>query len=235
MAAIGEIGERGAVLAGQEAEILADRLALEQRAGEVGGGVLDADDIGDLGQPRHRLDAHVDHRAAGDVVNEDRDVGSRRHRREMGIKPGLSGLVVIRRDHQRRVGAHPLGVLGKARRLLGRVRSGAGDHRHPPADGLDANLGHPAVLGVAEGGRFAGGSARHHAMHPLADLPIDEFLERLLRHLAVLERRDERGDRSLEHGRPPGAATAAATSDLAKAGRTIRLAHGYGKLAIKPN
>ena len=55
--------ERRDVLAGQHAEIGADRLAGAQRPRQVVGGVLDADDVRQLGQPRHGRDAHIDHGA----------------------------------------------------------------------------------------------------------------------------------------------------------------------------
>ena len=50
----------------------------------------------------------------------------------------LRRLVVVGRDHQHGVGAGLLGVAGEFDRLVGRVRPGAGDHRHAALRHFDA-------------------------------------------------------------------------------------------------
>ena len=71
-------------------------------------------------------------RAAGDVVDDDRQVDRVVDRPVVGVEAFLGRLVVVGRHDQGGVGAGALGVAGQADRLLGRVRAGAGDHRHAP-------------------------------------------------------------------------------------------------------
>src|SRR5579872_1404121 len=124
-------------------------------------------------------------------------------RLEMRIKPLLRGLVVIGGNNERGIGPGPLRVAGEFDRLGGRVRSGARDHWNPALGDLDRELHHPLMLGMAERRRFAGRAAGHDPMRAFADLPIDKRAKSLLIHGTVAERRDESGDRALEHRYPP--------------------------------
>src|SRR6202030_1391870 len=71
--ALGVEAQRGRVLARELDEILAAGRALQAYAVELGGGVLAALDVRELRKPLHRLDRNVDHRAARNVVDEDRN------------------------------------------------------------------------------------------------------------------------------------------------------------------
>jgi hypothetical protein len=75
------------------------------------------------------------------------------------------------------------------------------------------------MLGVAEGRGFAGGADRHQAVRALLDLPVDELLESLLVDLAAGERRDQRDERSLEHGVSPGCSRTPSASGRHEAAR----------------
>ena len=195
--------QRRRVVAAELAKIGPHQQAHGAHPREVAGGVLDSDHHGQLPQCGHGFGGQVDRRAAGDVVDEQGQVGSVVDRLEVGIQPLLGGFVVIGRDHHDTVGAGLFGVLGERHRFGGRIRSGAGDHRHPACRRLDAQGPRPGcALREDRGGRFAGGPARHQAVGALAHLPFDECLKRRFVHGAVLERGDEGGDRSLEHGRP---------------------------------
>ena len=116
---------------------------------------------------------HVDHGAAGDVVDQDRQVDGIVDRLVVGVEPGLGRLVVVGRHHQQRIGAGTLGVQAEIDRLGGGVRARAGDHRQPPGGRLDHQLDHPVMLGMAQRRRFAGGPDRHQPMRPLLDLPLN--------------------------------------------------------------
>ena len=101
--------------------------ALQADAGDVAGGVLDADDVLQLEKPRHGLDRHVDHRARRDVVDDDRDADRVVDRLEVLVEPFLGRLVVVGRHDEERVGAGLLGMARELDRLGGDVRAGAGD------------------------------------------------------------------------------------------------------------
>ena len=130
--------ERGRVLAGELVEARAHGRALLRDAHHVGGRVLHAGDVLQLEQPLHGVDRHVDHRARRDVVDDDRNADGVVDRLEVLVKPFLRRLVVVGRDHQHGIGAGLFGVLRELDRLVGRVRAGAGDHRHPALRLLDA-------------------------------------------------------------------------------------------------
>ena len=112
----------------------------------------------------------------------------------MPIEAFLAGLVVIRRDHQHRVGARLLRVLGERNRLGGRVGAGARDHRHAALGLLHAPLDHAVVLFMGERRALARGADRHQPVGALGDLPIHQLAERALVESAVLERRHQRGE-----------------------------------------
>ena len=78
-----------------------------------------------------RLDRDVRNRARRHVVDDDRQVRRFGRGAEVGGKPRLARLIVIRHDHERRVGA---GILRGRAHLLdrrrGRIAAAAGDHRY---------------------------------------------------------------------------------------------------------
>src|SRR5579864_2170542 len=203
IAALDAKRQRGVVLAGQHAEFGADLVARAQGAHEVVGGVLNAHHVWELCEPRHGGDAHVDGHAARNVVDDDRQIDRVVDRLEMLIEPLLSRAIVVRIDDQRRIGARLFRVAREVDRFLGRVRSGAGDHGHPPLRHLDAKLDDTLVLVVAQGRRFARGAAGHERLGPLLDLPQDEGLKSLVVDRSVPKWGDQRHYRALEHREPP--------------------------------
>ena len=168
-------------------------------AGDVGGGVLDADDVLQLlpaaGERRH-LD--VDDGAHRHVVDDDGDVDGIVDGLEVAEEALLGRLVVIAGGVQHGVRAHRLGVAGEIDRLRGGVGAGARDHRHALAGDLHAQLHHALVLLVAERRALARGPHGHQPVRALGDLPLDQAPERLLVERAAAERRDERRKRTPE-------------------------------------
>jgi hypothetical protein len=130
----------------------------------------------------------------GNVVENDRNIDGVGHRHEVAILPFLGRLVVIAGDMQDGVAADFLGMTGAHDGFFGRVRPGAGNHRHPALGLFHAKLDHPGVFVMAQGRRFAGGAAGNQALGALFDLPVHQFAERRLIHLAILERGDQGGD-----------------------------------------
>ena len=85
--------------------------------------------------------------------------------------------------------------------LFGAIRPGAGDDRHAPSRGFDAQIDEALMLLVVERRRLAGGPNRHQPVRSSLDLPFDQGAERRLVDLAVAERCDQGDDRALEHGK----------------------------------
>ena len=103
---------------------------VEQRPHDVRGGILDADDVAAARPGGPWSPASCRRRAAGDVVDDDRQLDRVVDRPVMGVEAVLGRLVVIGCDHQRGVGAGPLGVPGQADRL---PRSSSSRCRRSPA------------------------------------------------------------------------------------------------------
>ena len=156
--------------------------------------------MGSLRQPGHGFGQQVDAGAARHVVDHDGNLGLGRHGLVVLIEPFLGGLVVVRSDHQGRIRPRGLGVLGQLQGFGGIVGAGPGDHHHPFFHLVDAGLHHPFVLGVGQGGGFAGGAAGHDAVDASLNLELDELPVGRFIKLAVLEGSDDGGDGSLEHG-----------------------------------
>src|SRR5690606_32316641 len=74
VAALGEEGHHRRVLAGELIELLSALLARATGPHEVGRCVLYTDDPRQLRQAPHGLRSHIDDRASGDIVDEDRDI-----------------------------------------------------------------------------------------------------------------------------------------------------------------
>jgi hypothetical protein len=98
---------------------------------------------------------------------------------------GLTGLVVIRHDDQRRIGADVLGRRHHRHRRGGRIAAAAGDHRHPAARLDDRQFDHPAMLGGTERRHLAGGPARHQRIAALVNLPLNKFVKCVLGDTAI--------------------------------------------------
>ncbi len=198
VAAMGHVAQGRGVVAGQQHPVGTAQQALHADAGQVAGGVLDADDVGQLGQARQGLVGDVDAGATGHVVDEHRQLNGVVDRLVVLIHALLAGAIVVRRHHQGRVGADGLGVAGQLDGLVGRVAARAGDHRHAAGGGLHAQLDDALVLVMRQGRGLARGADRHQAVHAAGDLALDQRYERFFVHLTVAERRDEGRNDALE-------------------------------------
>lgn len=87
-------------------------------------------------------------------------------------------------------------VRGMASRVL--LEPAPGDDGNAFVDLLDADADSGFMLVVGHRGGFAGGAAGHEAVDALFDLPFDEFTVSFLIDLAVLERRHQCGESSVE-------------------------------------
>src|SRR5438552_6961225 len=159
---------------------------------------LDAHDVPDLGQPRHRLRGHIHGGAPGDVIEDLRDVHRFGHGLVVPVETLLGRFVVVPRDQQGRVRPDGLGMAGKLDRLVRRVGPRAGNDRHTPPDGLYGELNDPLVLRMGKRGGLARRPARHNTVGAARELPFDQIAEGLLVYSAVAKRRDDGDQRSGE-------------------------------------
>ena len=168
-------------------------------ARQIAGCILHTHDGGQLGQFAHGSGGHVDHGAAGNVVDHDREIAGLGQRRVMGDHSGLRRLVVIGRHHKTCIRTHGLGVLQEADRLDRVVGPGPGDDRHPACGGFHHGLDHLFMFLMGQGRAFARRAHGHQTAAAFGDVPLDKFLQRVKIHRAVLERRDQCGHRAFEH------------------------------------
>ncbi len=174
----------------------------QRGARQIGRGILGADDVlAVLRQPGQRLHRNIGNGTAGHVVDENRDIDRIGDGTEVLIEAFLRRLVVIGNDDEGGIGAGFLCVNRIVNRFGGAVRAGSGDHGNAATDFLDAHFDDGLVLVGRQGRAFAGGADGDHSVAPLVDLPVDEFPECLLVHLAMLHGSDESGKRTSErHG-----------------------------------
>jgi hypothetical protein len=125
------------------------------------------------------------------------------------LEGGQLHRVVERRHHHQRRGAG----LGRVRRQVHRVTggegAGAGHHGHPPAGGLDDQLGQLLALVQAQGRELPGAAARDEAVRAFLDQPVDVRVQGGGVDLAAVggERGDERDEDAGEVGGGHGCAS----------------------------
>ena len=197
--AMGVKAQRRGIFARKLAEILATSGALVGNPGNIAGGILDPDDVFVPGKRAHGFGGHIDNRAAGDIIDDDRNIGGGDDRLVMRDQPALGGLVVIGRDNQRGCRADLLCEPGQAGGLAGGVAARTGNHRNAACGGFHAYAHHIAVLVMAQGRGLAGCADGHHPCAAHLYMPFHQFLERLFVYLAIGKWCDDRGNRPCKH------------------------------------
>ncbi|MBG9885037.1 hypothetical protein ABE10_00235, partial [Bacillus toyonensis] len=141
-----EMGEHVGVVAGEVHQVgLVEDTA---HLGEVTLGVLHREDVRVLGQAQDRLvpDGHAG--AAGDVVEDHRQIGRIGHEPEVREDARLGGLVVVRGHDHDAVGAGLLARLVELDRVCGLVRPPSGDDLRPSGGDVLADLDQTQLLSV---------------------------------------------------------------------------------------
>jgi hypothetical protein len=114
---------------------------------------------------------------------------------------GLRWLVIIRRNHQKTVGAELLRLLGKIESFRGAIRPGPGKDLGAALYHLDSELDDPEVFLDGKGSRFAGGANRNDPINTRGDLVLHQTPQRGLIDAIVAEGSDECGISTPEAGR----------------------------------
>ena len=87
-------------------------------------------------------------------------------------------------------------------------RTRASDDRHASGGGLHHFADDAVLFVVAERRAFTGGAARHDALGPLGNVPLDQLFQRRKIDLVIFEWGDDGDDRTAEwlcgHGDLPG-------------------------------
>ena len=162
--------------------------------------LLDRLHVLDLGEPRDRLGLDVDHDAAGDVVDDDRLVGRRRHGLEVRHDPALRRLRVVGRHDQAGVDAELVRPLGQVDRVARVVGAGAGDDGRAVADLLQRGGEELEALVVRERRRLPGRAGDDEAVGAVVDEMARQRPEALQVDGAVpLERRHDRCQNLAQH------------------------------------
>ncbi len=187
-----DVAKRRRIVARQHHPLRPAHQPLQAGARQIAGGVLDAEDVRQPGQPRQGVVGDIGAGPRGHVVDQQRNVHRLGDGGVVTIEPLLAGTIVIGRHDQRRGGPDVLGVPGQLDGLGGGVGAGAGDHRHAPRGGLHAEFNDVAVLVVAERRGLAGGANRDKAMHATGDLPLDQGHEGVVVDDPATKWRDER-------------------------------------------
>jgi hypothetical protein len=104
--------QRRRIFAGNLNELAPAHRTLLRDARDVGRRVLNANDVGNLGQPAHRVDRDVDGRTGRHVVEKDWQARGLGDRGVVQIETFLRRPVVIRSHHQRRIRPQLLRELG---------------------------------------------------------------------------------------------------------------------------
>ena len=180
LAAHGQQRDDLIVVAGVQIQLVADQRHGLHDLADVAVGLLDAADHRMIGQRRIGSRLDVDAGAGRHIVEDDRHRG--------GIRDGLvhldeallGGLVVVRRDHQAPVRADLAAVPGQLHGVVGLVRTGARDDRHPAGHMVHRELQHGPVLRIGQRGALTAGARNDQGVDALFDLPVDEPSERLV-------------------------------------------------------
>nr|GEU28413.1 hypothetical protein [Tanacetum cinerariifolium] len=170
-----------------------------ETAGDIAGGILDADDVGDPGQAQDGVVAHVGHGAARHVVQDHRQIHRFGNCLEVLEHALLRGTVIVRHDLQRGVGARFLGKAGQLDRFGRGIGARAGNDRNAALGMGNRRLDQRAVFFHADGGRFTGGAGDHDAVRTFGNVPVDQLVQALEVQTAVSQRRQQ-GRRAWKFG-----------------------------------
>src|SRR6478735_8992670 len=203
-AAVGEVAERGDVVAGVDRVAHLDELG---GARKQAGGLLDRGDVVVATHCLVGVELDEARRAAGHVVEHDREVGRLGHRGEVVTQADLAGLVVVGADEQHAVDADLLGLAGQLHRVGGGIGADPRDDARAVTDRVLHGAEDLTVLGHRRGGALPG--------RPADDDPVVAVVDEMRRDpsgplevdaAVLVERGGHRGEEAAErdggtHGR----------------------------------
>ena len=177
LGAQGHHGHHLVVVARPDIEVVAAEVAGMGQQGEVAAGLLDAVDLGVLGEDLISLGGKGHAGTAGDVVEKDGQLHPVGDVLIVLDQSGLAGLVVVGSHMEQGVGPGVLGVLGQVDGGGGIIAARAGDDLDPVIHLLDTELHGGDVLPDGHGGALAGGATDADGVDAPGDLLVNELAE----------------------------------------------------------
>ena len=183
----------------ENAEIHAEMIEAFGRESEIVDRVFHADEIGaGLRDFLQCVECDRHRGAARDVIDHPRQ---RRLLAELFVifhKAALGRAGVIGRDDQQRIGAGFFGMGGKRAGFLQVLRPGRGDDRQLAGIGLNRDIDDAVAFLDRQRRGLRRGAVDQNAVRAVLDLEFDQSRIGVVIDLAVLERRDQRRDGSLQ-------------------------------------
>ena len=146
-----------------------------------------------LGEPFVCVGGNTYPGAAGNVIQDHRNVDPVRNVCKMLIQTALRGLVVVRSDHQYTVGAEMLGALCFFQSRLRIVAADSGNDLHASVVVLAGKINKLLVLVSAHRCVFTRGAAHYERIRSVIVLKVHQFAETLKVDTALAKRCDDGG------------------------------------------
>ena len=191
---------RGGIVAGIDINPVATSINHLATARHVTSGVLDANDIGDVGQAIDSIGLHINSGTPGDIVEYLRYRDGIGHRLVVLIQAFLRRLIIIWCHQQAGVDSGLLGAAGQLDRLGGGIGAGTADNRNAAVSVLYHQLQAGAMFVHVEGRRLTGGAHGNNGVGPVFNMKIYQALE--CRHVdgaIAVHRRDQSNHTSVKH------------------------------------
>jgi len=168
---------------------------------DVARGLLDADDAWHLGQPHHGIVLQIGHCAPWHVVENDGQLGhSLGNGLEVLVQPFLGGLVVVGHHLQLGIGTDFVGKTGQFNRFSRRIGAATGNDGDAFGRLLDRDADDFAVFIHGDRGRFTRGPHHHNRIGALGHMPVDQFSQARVIHLAVCKHGGDQGRNAATDG-----------------------------------
>ena len=173
------------IAAHNDIEVIGELANVIPGQGQVPGGILDADDIGDVHQFQHGLESHRDLGAARVGVHQDGQIGFRRDVLVVLDQFGLGGgHEVGGEDRKSGYPAHFLNHMCGLNAIAGGDFRGAGVDRDPAIGLFHGDFNNAALLSVIEAVDFTGAAEHENTVHAVGDRVVNDVAQTLLQQVS---------------------------------------------------